>query len=75
MLEAGGVVISVLLIIIRDIYGWITVVVQSYIEIDRPATYLAIFNIALIGYGAINQYFNRLTAIWARNISGFKCVH
>jgi hypothetical protein len=75
MLEAAGDVASVLLVFIGDVDGWITVVVQGYIEIDWPATNLAIFNIALMRYGAINQYFNRLTAIWARNISGFKCVH
>lgn len=56
-------------------YTGVTVLINSYTKINRTAAHLAIFNIVLLRYGAIDKNFDKLATIGALYIFGAKVVH
>ena len=56
-------------------YTGVTVVIDTHTKINRPAAHLAILNIVLLRYGAIDKNFDKLATIGALYIFGAKVVH
>lgn len=56
-------------------YTGVTLLIDAHTKINRPAAHLAIFNIVLLRYGAIDKNFDELPTIGALYILGAKVVH
>jgi hypothetical protein len=68
-------ILTLLFIFVGNDHAYITLVINRYIEVDRAAADLAVFDIILFWNGAIDEDVDAFAAVGAVYFSGFEFVH